>query len=661
MADPCAPATGDGDAVDCASLPYAAGRAYANLFAYLRRTQGDGTAHLRPPEPYSPDGRLRIDAATRRNLELLTSTSGEARGSLVSVLDRAVTAMGRRLVRRWIVEPLADVAAIRARLDAVETLVDDAPLRDELREALKRVGDLERTVGRVGSRSAGPRDLVRLADSLDAVAALVALAEDAADRLGTAGDLAAALSSVDPVEALRDRIRATLVDEPPAVANRGGVVRDGVHDEVDRLRSVRSDGKGWIAAFEAEERARTGIPSLKVGFNKVFGFFIEVTRANQDRVPANYTRKQTLANAERYITEDLKKRESEVLGAEERLATLEAHLFDELLVEAARLQALIGETAAALARVDTLAGLAEVASRNGYTRPLLHGRADLVIEGGRHPVVEARTDGRFVSNDCRLGGEHALVAVITGPNMAGKSTYLRQVALVALLAHCGSFVPAARAEIPLLDRIFTRIGASDDLSAGQSTFMVEMSETATILENMTDRSLVVLDEIGRGTSTFDGISIAWAVAEAMLRARVKTLFATHYHELAGLAASYPEAANFSVAVRRYRGDVIFLYRVVEGPTSGSYGIEVARLAGVPDAVIDRAREMLARFENGEGPPGSTSVAQMSLFAAKAPATDGERPRDALVVELARADVETLSPLEALNLLASLVARAKDAS
>ncbi len=632
--------------------------AHALLVAYVAATQGGRIAHLRAPEAYDTGAYLHLDAATRRNLELLESYDGTTRGALVTVLDRCSTGMGKRLLRAWLLRPLRDAAAIGRRLDAVETLVEDYELRADVRESLRRIGDLERLLGRLGAGTAGPRDVLRLADALAAVAALRTRLRDRRD------DMAAALSpyaaQLDELPAIRELILRTLVDEPPAVLRKGAVIREGFSAEVDRLRAISRDGKGWIAAFEAEERTRTGIGSLKVGFNKVFGYYIEITRSNQHMVPMSYTRKQTVANAERYITPELKVRENEVLGAEERLAVLEMHLFEELAAQLVPWQPSLGRSAAAAAAIDAVAGLAETAHQRGYVRPEIHDGSELDIVGARHPVVEARLGSSFVPNDCRLGEESRLLMVITGPNMAGKSTYLRQVALLVLLAHCGSFVPATSARVPLVDRIFTRIGASDNLAAGQSTFMVEMSETAAILRGMSERSLVVLDEIGRGTSTFDGISIAWAVAEAMLKARVKTLFATHYHELAALEGEHDGVENFSVAVRRYKGSVLFLYRIAPGPTSGSYGIEVARLAGIPDEVIEKARTILARFESGEGIGGASS-GQLSLFRpVSQSAAVHEGSGDAISERLAAIDVDSLSPLEALNLLARLVEEAKSA-
>lgn len=632
-----------------------AGAACAMLHAYTSATQGGHIEHLRDPEFYDTAAYLQLDASTRRNLEILESYDGTTRGALVSVLDRCATGMGKRLLRSWLVRPLADAAGIGQRLDAVEALVEDFALRADLREGLKRIGDLERLVGRIGAGSASPRDVSRLADALAAIG-------DLRERLAGAGAaIGRHVGSLDDLAPVRERIATTLTEEPSVQIGKGAVICDGFDEDVDRLRSISRDGKGWILAFEADERVRTGIPSLKVGFNRVFGYYIEVTHTHQALVPAGYTRKQTVANAERYITPELKERENEVLGAEERLLARERRLFDELLTWLAPFQPSLSRSAASLAALDTLGGLAETAHQRGYVRPDMHDGTELDIVGGRHPVVEARLGSSFVANDCRLGESSRMLMVITGPNMAGKSTYLRQTALIVLLAHCGCFVPATSARIPLVDRIFTRIGASDNLSAGQSTFMVEMSETAAILHGMTDRSLVVLDEIGRGTSTFDGISIAWAVAEAMLAQRVKTLFATHYHELAQLEGEHELAENFSVAVRRYKGSVIFLYRIAEGPSSGSYGIEVARLAGVPDPVIEKARAILARFESGEAISGA-SAGQLSLFSTR-PSQPQGRPESAaegFTARMAAVQPEAMTPLEALNLLARLVDEAKAA-
>ena len=626
------------------------------LLGYLERTQGGRTAHLREPIAYESGSFLGLDRATRRNLELVETADGGRKGSLLDVVDRAATPMGKRMLREWLLRPLADLGAIGSRLDAVELYVENFDLRADVREIAARVGDLERLAGRLGSATAGPRDLVRLVASLEAIEALA----ERLGRLELPPLLVRAAAGLDGLPELRQLVARSLVDEPPLAPGRGPLIRARYHDEVDRLRSVSTDGKGWMTGFETAERKRTGIGNLRIGYNKVFGYYIEVSRAAQDRVPADYERKQTLTNAERYVTGELKRREAEVLGAEERLTSLETHLLGEILATAAGCLPSLTRSATSVAVIDALAGLAETAHRNNHVRPAMHDDGVLEIVEGRHPVVEDAIGSRFVPNDCRLDPDCDLVVVITGPNMAGKSTYLRQVALIALMAHCGAFVPATTARVPLLDRIFTRIGASDDLRRGQSTFMVEMTETAAILKAATDRSLVVLDEIGRGTSTFDGISIAWAVAEAMVAGRVKTLFATHYHELAGLAAEHARVANASVAVRRYKGEVLFLYRVVPGAASGSYGIEVARLAGVPPVVIEKARQMLAKFESEPGPTPAGEEIQPSLFSAAAPKIgSGVGRPDERADPLAAIDVESLTPLEALNLLDRLVRDARN--
>ncbi len=525
------------------------------------------------------------------------------------------------MLRQWLLAPLTSPVAIGRRLDAVEALVDGHPLRDAVRAALGGMGDVERLAGRIGARTATPRDLGRLAAALGRVAAVREHLESHGVA-GLLGDLAAAL---EPLPELRARIAAVLVDEPPAALRGGALIRDGVHAEVDELRALTRDGLGWVAALEARERKRTAIPSLKIRYNRVYGYAIEVTRPHLRLVPADYVRKQTLATAERFVTDELKDQERRLLGAEERLRELEAALFTELVGEVGARQRALGETARALAMLDALLALATVAHERGYVRPELDRGDAIVIRDGRHPVIEAAlTHEAFVPNDCTLDDGQQII-LITGPNMAGKSTYLRQVALVVVMAQMGSFVPAAAARIGIVDRVFTRVGASDDLAAGDSTFMVEMRETAHILRELTDRSLVVLDEIGRGTSTFDGIAIAWAVVEHLHddARRPKTLFATHYYELTALARQKPRLRNCSVAVREWKDEIVFLRRIVNGPASRSYGVEVARLAGLPPAVVSRARGLLTTFERGEltaeGRPAPLAAAaapaeQLGLFA-----------------------------------------------
>ena len=631
-----------------------AARAAGGALAYVDTVYRRRPAHLRPPEAYALSGVLVLDAATRRNLELLQTLGGERRGSLLWVLDETGTAMGARRLREWLIAPLLDPQHIGERLDAVETLVENVAARAALREPLAGMGDLERLAGRVGARVAGPRDLATLAAALARV--------DAARR--AVGGLPGALldrlvRGLDPLPEVSGEITATLVETPPPHTRIPGFIRPGCHPEVDALRESARDGKGWLARFEAEERRRTGIASLKVRYNKVFGYYVEVTKPNLPQVPPDYERKQTLVGAERFITPALKEHEARVLGAEERLRALEQHLFAGLLDTVAARYPTLARTADALAALDALASLAEVTHRRGWVRPRLTREPSLRIRGGRHPVVEAVGPEAFVPNDTDLDADGAQLLILTGPNMGGKSTYLRQVALITLLAQVGSFVPATEADVGLVDRIFTRVGASDNLVGGDSTFMVEMRETAAILANLTPRSLVILDEIGRGTSTFDGISIAWAVAEHLHDAseRPRTLFATHYHELTALAAEHPRVRNLSVAVAEWKGAIVFLRQIVPGPAPRSYGLEVAALAGVPASVVTRARALLARLETGEA-PGDTSgpraavdtpPGQLSLFG-----TADAQLRN----ELAALDPERLTPLDALAILARLVETAR---
>ena len=626
-----------------------AARTAGGALAYVDAAYRRRPAHVGTPEPYALGGFLQLDTATRRNLELLQTLGGERRGSLLWVLDKTSTPMGARRLREWILYPLLEPAEIGRRLDAVEELVERPEIRQGLRDALRGMGDLERLAGRVGARTAGPRDLAHLAVALERLI----------DVRRTLGDMAAGLlrelgASVEPHGDVAADIRATLVDAPAPHTRIPGFIRPGRHPEVDALRETARDGKGWLARFEAEARQRTGINSLKVRHNRVFGYYLEVTKANLANVPAEWERKQTLVGAERYVTKELKDHESHVLGAEERLRALEVHLFEELLAGVAEYHPSLARTARALATLDAVAGLAEVAHRRGWVRPGVTRDGSLRISAGRHPVVEAVAGGGFVPNDTLLDPEAEQLLLLTGPNMGGKSTYLRQVALVALLAQMGSFVPATEASVGLVDRIFTRVGASDNLVGGESTFMVEMRETANILAGLTARSLVILDEIGRGTSTFDGISIAWAVAEHLHETpeRPRTLFATHFHELTALAAERPRVRNLSVAVAEWKGEIVFLRQIVAGPASRSYGVEVARLAGVPPAVVTRARELLAGLEaGGAGTPRAPEPepAQLSLFAAR---------ESLLRQELAALDPERLTPLEALGILARLVETAR---
>jgi DNA mismatch repair protein MutS len=565
---------------------------------YARETQRAAAAHITDISFFEAQDHLVIDAVTCRNLELVDSQGPAGRGaSLLAVLDATVTGMGARLLRAWMLRPSIRRGEIEARLSAVEDLHRSQMRRDRVRTLLKDVSDLERLVGRINMGTATPRDLNALRRSLNQVPSIRQSLSDAESSL-----LQVIVEHADELPDVRDLIARAISEDPPVNFNEGGSIREGFDSELDELRSISQDAKQTIAAIESRERTRSGINNLRVRFNSVFGYFIEVSKAGAARVPTDYERRQTLANAERYTTPELKQWEQKVLGAEGRMLEIETRIFGEIrarvAVETRRIQA----SARALSILDALASLAEVAVRRRYTCPVLHDGDELEIKAGRHPVIEAIGDTAFVPNDLYLNGSTERLLIITGPNMGGKSTLLRQTALICLLAQMGSFVPAERARLPLLDRIWTRVGASDDLSRGRSTFMVEMTETAAILHNATPRSLVLLDEIGRGTSTFDGLSIAWAVAEHLHDSpehSAKTLFATHYHELTELAERLPGAQNYQIRVAEREGEVIFLYKIERGRASKSYGIEVARLAGLPPEVLARAREVLARLEHYE--------------------------------------------------------------
>ena len=638
---------------DARAIPPAAMAALGGLRAYLRETCRGRLDHMRAPEMYRARDTLVLDQITCANLNLVRDATGSIEGSLLGTLDRTDTPMGSRTLRRWLLAPLTSPTAIGRRLDAVEGLVDDPGLRARLKNALAGMGDVERLSGRIGTGSATPRDLAKLAAVLERVALLRESLSDGAGLLGEIRD------ALDALPAIRETIVRTLVDDPPAATREAGIVRDGVHPDVDELRALTREGRGWVAGFEARERQRTGISSLKIRYNRVFGYAIEVTRPNLPLVPSDYVRKQTLAGAERFVTAELKDQERRLLGAEERLKQLESELFRELLATVGAHLRALGENARAVGILDALSSLAELAHDRGWVRPCLdHGDA-IVIRDGRHPVVEAMLRGeRFVPNDCVLDDEQQIL-LITGPNMAGKSTYLRQVALIVLLTQMGSFVPAAEARVGIVDRIFTRVGASDNLSAGDSTFMLEMRETAHILRELTERSLVLLDEIGRGTSTFDGIAIAWAVAEHLhdRGPGAKTLFATHYYELTALARERERFRNYSVAVREWKGEIVFLRRIVAGPASRSYGVEVARLAGLPDQVIERARTLLSTLERGEilseerraTSQASNQERQLGLFGSRPSMVEGR---------LRELDVTRMTPLEALNELNNLVTKVR---
>ncbi len=617
----------------CEGKPLAV-RAAGAILHYLQETQKGALAQLTTLRTYSTDRFLVLDPATRRNLELTeTLRDRRVQGSLLGVLDRTLTPMGGRLMRLRISQPLVDREAIERRLDEVERFVQDGVLRARVREALKDMPDLERLVNRVVGGIATPRDLIGIRRALEAGARLPA------DALPDA--------AIHPSPEIADLIRRAIVDDPPASLSVGGVIRPGFSEELDGLlRSVR-EAKEWLASLERREQERTGIKNLKVGYNKVFGYYIEVTKANLHAVPADYIRKQTLVNAERFITPELKEVETLILNAEDRQAEVETRLFRDVCARIAARAGTLLETARAVARLDVAAALAEVAVRNRYIRPELTDENVLEIVGGRHPVVEQSISEPFVPNDLHLD-EETRILVITGPNMAGKTVYIRQNALIVIMAQMGSFVPAERARIGIVDRIFTRIGAQDEVAAGQSTFMVEMIETANILNNATPRSLLILDEVGRGTSTYDGISIAWAVVEYLHnhpQRRARTLFATHYHELTELADRLPGVENVNLAVVEERGEVIFLHKVVPGGADRSYGIHVAQLAGVPRPVIQRAQELLKGLESGKFRPGTPAPRpyQPILF------TD-EHP---VLEELCKLDISQMTPLEAINKLYEL--------
>ncbi len=619
------------------------------LIQYLEETQKTALDHVSALQVFRADRVMRLDRATIRCLELTeTLRDREREGSLLWVLDCTATAMGGRLLRRWLLNPLIRREAIEARLDAVGELLQNGALRDALRDGASRMYDVERIAARIAQASANPRDLIALRDSL----ALLPAFRDALASASSAM-LAEAAGRIDTLEDLRERLRKSLADAPPVTLKEGGIIREGWDGTLDALRSVGREGKGWIAKFQAREAERTGIPNLKVGFNKVFGYYIEVTHAHREKVPGDYRRKQTLKNAERYVTPDLKTWEEKVLSSEERSKDLEYDLFLGIRASCAERVKALQSISGAVALADALASLAETASRRGYARPVLHDGPEIEIRDGCHPVLQVtQGPGTFVPNDLVMDAG-SRIHVITGPNMAGKSTYIRQAALLALMAQVGSFLPAKKARVGLCDRIFTRVGASDEIARGLSTFMVEMIETANILHNATDKSLIVLDEVGRGTSTFDGVGIAWAVCEHLHDAvGARTLFATHYFELTELALALPGVKNANVAVKEWGEEIVFLHKIVDGGADKSYGIQVARLAGIPRKVVERAKVILANLEANALSPGDRpsfappprekarepEIRQMTLFSA--------RP-SALIKALQKLDPDTLTPIEAL--------------
>jgi DNA mismatch repair protein MutS len=621
---------------------------------YAEENLGAALGHLRPPHFYQAAEFMQVDETTRRHLELLSSSEGTRNGSLLALLDETLTPIGARTLSNWIVYPLMELEAIRLRHDAVDELFE-SDLGGTVAAVLQQIGDLERIAGRIGTLRASPRDTLRLMQALNAVAGLKqwvgARRSPALKRIA---------DRLDPQPAIAQQIAQTLSDDPPVNPRDGNTFRAGFNPQIDELRSLALDARGVIARIEASERERSGIASLKVRYNQVFGYFIEVSKTNRNRVPEDYERKQTLVGAERFTTPYLKELEHRILSAESGLRELELQLFGRLLRDLAEHTPMLLETAAAIGEVDALRSLANVARRRGYVRPEMNSSTSLRIRDGRHPVLEAgMKPGEFVPNDLDHDPAERQLLLITGPNMAGKSTYLRQVALTVIMAQMGSFVPATTAVIGIIDRVSTRIGARDELRRGESTFMVEMRETARLLEGLTDRSLLLLDEVGRGTSTFDGLAIAWAVAEHLHDAtRAKVLFATHFHELTELARERPRVKNLSMAVREWGEEILFLRRVVEEPASRSYGIEVARLAGLPSQVVARAREILNNLERGElDGAGAARLAQSPASPPKSHQMGLFTPTERRTLdELRDVDIDRLTPIEALNTLARVVAR-----
>ncbi|MFQ5570875.1 MAG: DNA mismatch repair protein MutS [Rhodothermales bacterium] len=641
---------------------------------YLSETQKGKLPHIHRITRYASDDYMALDPQTKRNLELVASMrDGGQEGTLVHILDETLSPMGGRLLRKWLVRPLRNVENINKRLDAVEALFAARRLRENLRNELREIGDLERLAAKVCTGRASPRDLIHLKLSLKQIPLLKALLQD--EPCDTLRRLADNMTLCTPVV---ERIEEALVDEPPASIQDGGLFREGYHAELDTLRTLARSGKDWVARMQQKEVERTGIASLKVGFNKVFGYYLEITNAHKDKVPDDYIRKQTLVNSERYITPELKEYEEKILSAEEKIGSLEAELFNELRMVVAEETTALQLNASLLAMLDCFCSLAEVADKSGYRRPEVHEGVELRIEEGRHPVVERTLPPGepFIPNTVHLDPTEEQILIITGPNMAGKSVVLRQVGLIVLLAQVGSFVPAQTARVGVVDRIFTRVGASDNLAAGESTFLVEMNETANILNNATPRSLILLDEVGRGTSTFDGLSIAWALVEFLHqnhRVAARTLFATHYHELNELASRYERVRNFRIQVQEHGGKVIFLRKMVPGGADHSYGIEVARMAGLPEPVIERARAVLHQLESQhlvvEGPeetaeaggdglsvrstkaavPTMDDTFQMSLFESGTPDPIAEEIKE----KLDAIDTNRITPIEALIALAEL--------
>ena len=625
------------------------------LLQYLYETQKNALPQMTKITPYQTERFMVLDTATRRNLELLeTLREKQKRGSLLWVLDKTKTAMGARLLRTCIEQSSLQKELIERRLESIEELNNDVITRDEIREYLNAIYDLERLMSKISYKSANPRDLIAFKNSLSMIPPIRYLL-----RNMTTPDMKEIYEAMDTLEDIAETIEKSIEDEPPISIKEGGIIKTGYHEAVDKYRHAKTEGKQWLAQMEQTERENTGIKNLRIKYNKVFGYYLEVTNSYKDLVPETWTRKQTMANAERYITPELKELEDVILGAEEKLFSLEYDLFamirDQIGGEVKRIQ----QTAKALAKTDVYASLAYVAERNHYVRPKINEDGIIDIKGGRHPVVEHMIpNDAFVPNDTCLDNHERRISIITGPNMAGKSTYMRQTALIVLMAQMGSFVPAAEADIGISDRIFTRVGASDDLASGQSTFMVEMNEVANILRNATKNSLLILDEIGRGTSTFDGLSIAWAVVEHISdrgKLGAKTLFATHYHELTELEGRLPGVHNYCIAVKEQGDDIIFLRKIIQGGADQSYGIQVAKLAGIPSSVIERAKEIVSQLSDADIASKAREIAieepNRMVHAPEAVPEDSAVGPDHLVIaQIAALDLGRLTPLEAINLL-----------
>ena len=635
------------------------------LLKYLEETQKNSLSHMSRLTRYATGNYMVLDSATRRNLELVeTLREKQKRGSLLWVLDKTKTAMGARTLRKYVEQPLIDKASIVKRLDAVAELKDNAICREEIREYLNPVYDLERLVGKITYQSANPRDLIAFQSSLSMLPSVKYILKDMESDL-----LREIYEELDPLEELCDLVGRAIQEEPPLAMKEGGIIKDGYNDEVDRLRKAKSEGKNWLADLETREREKTGIKNLRIRYNKVFGYYLEVTNSFKELVPEYYTRKQTLANAERYIIPELKELEDTILGAEDKLCALEYELYCEVRNTIAAELTRIQRTAKAVAKLDVIASLALVAERNNYVRPKINEKGVIDIRDGRHPVVEKMIpNDMFIANDTYLDDKKQRISIITGPNMAGKSTYMRQAALIVLMAQLGSFVPASSANIGLVDRIFTRVGASDDLASGQSTFMVEMNEVANILRNATNKSLLILDEIGRGTSTFDGLSIAWAVVEYISNSKLlgaKTLFATHYHELTELEGKISNVNNYCIAVKEKGDDIVFLRKIVKGGADKSYGIQVAKLAGVPDPVINRAKEIVEELVTADITGKVKDIAVQGSETKKKPQKKLDEvdltqfslfdtvKDDDVLNELKELDISHMTPMDAMNKLYQL--------